>query len=665
VNLPSRTLLALKPIVPVALAIISISAVIYAQEPARQTPSLSDQAPSPPPNGMQILTPTEGVNFSSYMQLVHNRVNRNWTTSLPEAFYKGEKGEAVIQFDINQDGKITNILLERSSGNDSLDQAVVNAIRNSDPLTSLPPTFKGPYIRVRGSFFYNQSEPTYDCIPSTTENPRPPFDRLELLAFLAGQIGSAYEARAVCERGIDFTPEYSFLAALRTYGAPSDLVISLAHTKPRSITQPTPERLSAYDLLDAALTEKRDKKLASANEDFARALQLAPDSATLHLAYARNLLLVQNYSEAEAQARQSLKLWPEDAEAHLALAWSLSGQNRDTEAVSEAREALRIFPSDMAGRVQLALALARSEQFKDAIPALQQALSSAPEVPSIHKFLGISLLHTGDYDGAIGQLSLYLRALPNDAQAHYFLGVALRETGKRDQALAEFREAARIEPNSPLYAAALDRENSEQYPRASPKPIGPGPDDCFFSDNVYTNTFFGFSYEFPKGWMVMKPGTGEALARFGTSLLAGGDPTVPDISEAAVRITYQLLVVTKQSTKDVSAGVSSIHIQAMDKRVLEPNLSSGEVFLNSMIALSKHRDWPVSVLGPPEQLTIGGRTVWKVRLDPKINGATTHVVEAVMIEKDYLLLFVFSSPDVSKLDELVHTMQSIHFTDSQ
>jgi hypothetical protein len=39
-----------------------------------------------------------------------------------------------------------------------------------------------------------------------------------------------------------------------------------------------------------------------------------------------------------------------------------------------------------------------------------------------------------------------------------------------------------------------------------------------------------------------------------------------------------------------------------------------------------------------------------------------HAVEVAMIDKDYIVLFVFASPDASKLDEMATTIQSLQFT---
>jgi TonB family protein len=666
---PRRPGFALKMLAIAAVAMFLSQSVGRAQVPVQgTTPSVTVHPSGSPPSGMQILTPTEGVNFGPYMNLLHARVMRNWSASLPEAFYKGEKGQAVIQFDINQDGKIARVFLETSSGNDSLDQAAINAIRYFYPQAPLPAAFKGPSIRLRCIFYYNlqpPEPPLTDCSAPKAGTPlAPPFDRLELLAFLAGQNRTLYEAQPICQRGIDFTPDSAFLASLRLYEAPSNLVEALTTFKPEAVKQPSPDRVNAYGLLDAALTDKRNKQPASANENFVRALQLAPDSATLHLAYARNLLLLKNYSEAEVQARQSLKLWPEDAEAHVTLAMALSLQKRDSEATLEAREALRIFPSHKLALAELGISLARSGQFKDAIPVLEEAIPLAPELPMIHKLLGLSLVHAGDSDAAIEELNLFLKTSPNDAQAHYFLGVALREMGKRDEAVAEFREAKRIEPSNPLYLAVVDPADSNETAKAPSKPAGPQPDDGFFSDNIYTNTFFGFSYEFPKDWIVLKARAGEAAARLGSSMLANGDPTMPDIVEAAARNSFQLLFVVKQKTKDISTNVSTIHILAFDQKLLESNLKSAEDFLTSMTAVSMHRGFPISVVSPPEQSVIDGRTFSSVKLNSTANGAVAHTVEVVTLEKGYVLLFVLTSSDASKLDELVHTMQPLRFTDS-
>lgn len=108
-------------------------------------------------NGYEILTPTEGVDFSDYMARVVASVRRNWYAVMPESAMLGDRGRVALQFRIMRDGSVPagepNRLL--GSGKEPLDRAAVSAIRSSNPFEPLPPAFSGPYIELRFYFLYN------------------------------------------------------------------------------------------------------------------------------------------------------------------------------------------------------------------------------------------------------------------------------------------------------------------------------------------------------------------------------------------------------------------------------------------------------------------------------------------------------------------------------
>lgn len=79
---------------------------------------------------------------------------------------------------------------------------------------------------------------------------------------------------------------------------------------------------------------------------------------------------------------------------------------------------------------------------------------------------------------------------------------------------------------------------------------------------------------------------------------------------------YQLLFVTKQTTKDISTNTNLIQIAAITTQ-FAPQLKTGAEFLQATSAFLK----------------------------------------------GYFILFVFASPDTSKLDELQATMNSIRLVD--
>jgi TonB family protein len=108
-------------------------------------------------NAVQILTPTEGVDFQSYINRMLANIKRNWYAVMPESAMMGDKGMVFVTFQINSNGTVPmpDPNLERTSGKEPLDNAAMAAIRASNPFEPLPPQFHGPYIKLRIIFLYN------------------------------------------------------------------------------------------------------------------------------------------------------------------------------------------------------------------------------------------------------------------------------------------------------------------------------------------------------------------------------------------------------------------------------------------------------------------------------------------------------------------------------
>lgn len=107
--------------------------------------------------GVQMLTPDQGVDFSSYLNRVVDRVRREWYSAMPESARMGDRGRVVIDFKIMRDGSVPlpEPILRSTSTKEPLDRAALSAIRGSSPFEQLPPAFSGPYIELRFIFFYN------------------------------------------------------------------------------------------------------------------------------------------------------------------------------------------------------------------------------------------------------------------------------------------------------------------------------------------------------------------------------------------------------------------------------------------------------------------------------------------------------------------------------
>ena len=103
----------------------------------------------------QILTDTQGVDFSPYLQRIVIDIKRNWTSVMPEAARMGRRGRVVLEFEVMRDGAINKVYLTEASGFDPYDKAAFAGLMASAPFPPLPGEFKGPMVRLRLGFYYN------------------------------------------------------------------------------------------------------------------------------------------------------------------------------------------------------------------------------------------------------------------------------------------------------------------------------------------------------------------------------------------------------------------------------------------------------------------------------------------------------------------------------
>lgn len=106
---------------------------------------------------VQLLTPTEGVDFTSYIARMLAVIERNWYTLMPESARLGDQGRVMLRFRILRDGSVPNgnPILELTSGKQPLDRAALASITASNPFEPLPSAYTNPYIELRIIYLYN------------------------------------------------------------------------------------------------------------------------------------------------------------------------------------------------------------------------------------------------------------------------------------------------------------------------------------------------------------------------------------------------------------------------------------------------------------------------------------------------------------------------------
>jgi periplasmic protein TonB len=83
-----------------------------------------------------------------YIVTMVQRIRSNWSAQ------QGAGGNAIVKFTIRRDGMLTNVELERSSGNEVLDLAARRAVLYTRQLPPLPAQFTEPFLTVHVDFGY-------------------------------------------------------------------------------------------------------------------------------------------------------------------------------------------------------------------------------------------------------------------------------------------------------------------------------------------------------------------------------------------------------------------------------------------------------------------------------------------------------------------------------
>jgi len=108
--------------------------------------------------GVQVLSDTQGIDFSNWLQRWHWETERTWDPLIPDEvnapIYKS--GAVAIRFKVLPNGRLMDgsLMLEGRSGDVALDRAAWGALTGSN-YPPLPRDFHGPYLELRAYFLYN------------------------------------------------------------------------------------------------------------------------------------------------------------------------------------------------------------------------------------------------------------------------------------------------------------------------------------------------------------------------------------------------------------------------------------------------------------------------------------------------------------------------------
>jgi len=224
---------------------------------------------------------------------------------------------------------------------------------------------------------------------------------------------------------------------------------------PASQTSRNAEIQAAYQA-GATAAAKNDYKTAEAQ--FEKVVQLAPQIAEGHIALGAVLVRLSKFPQAIQELERALALKPGDVSAQSDLAWAYqqTGAHQKALALFEKMEAEAAAKpaSDPAHTlppsVLLAYAqsLAATGQVSAAILKMKTAVAQSPQSAELHDALGSLYAQQHNWPAATGEFQEAIRLSPQLGAAHMHLGAALVAQGQAQPAIQQLTVANELIPHS-------------------------------------------------------------------------------------------------------------------------------------------------------------------------------------------------------------------------
>jgi len=334
------------------------------------------------------------------------------------------------------------------------------------------------------------------ALPMTAQ--QKPFTRDQVQGMVQTGLADETGAKAIKQRGIDFTPTEDFLQSLKEAGANEAFLAAVRaarHPQPTGGGSEKPlTQVQVFALLSGKVASERvamlvqdrgidfeptddylhEVRSAGGTDELISALKSAkvtkpshvdPQAAAQqgeiqqHTARGAAYMRETRYADAEKEYRAAIRLAPQDADLHFNLGIAIGQEGNPDGAIAEFREVLRLNPNHEWAHANLGIALGNKGDWDGEIAEEREALRLNPNNDLAHVDLGVALGAKGDWDGEIAEEREALRLNPKNEFAHVNLGMALGNKGDWDGQVAQEREALRVNPNNALahdlLAAAL------------------------------------------------------------------------------------------------------------------------------------------------------------------------------------------------------------------
>jgi Flp pilus assembly protein TadD len=189
-----------------------------------------------------------------------------------------------------------------------------------------------------------------------------------------------------------------------------------------------------------------------------RALAIDPNLAEAHIVLGWvGFLYDWDWSAAESELKRAIELAPNNADAHRAYAHLLSNLERHEEAVLEGKRARELDPLSLITNALEGQFLFFAGRDDEAIARLQKTLEIEPNFWGAHNILARVYIHQGRFEEAIVKLNKAKELSGGSTEPITQLGYALAKSGNRERAQATIAELKLLAAKNyvPAYSFAI------------------------------------------------------------------------------------------------------------------------------------------------------------------------------------------------------------------
>lgn len=189
------------------------------------------------------------------------------------------------------------------------------------------------------------------------------------------------------------------------------------------------------------------------------------------------------------------------------------------------------------------------------------------------------------------------------------------------------------------------------------------PEDGLISGNVYTNDFFEFTFEFPKGWFVQTDGTKTSIEEPGTGTADKGDLGGKGNLDSLTSGTHSLLHLLQHPIGASALVNPGILILAKDVSCSPSPVTGEKVLLSFKVELARrYSRFNFEVLREPKNVALGGKVFSRMDTSmDSLSGTSLYQAYVSTVLNGYALIFVLDERKRERLDDLFQTLNTLQF----